>query len=64
MRDAVHEDTKTEDVPEDFSKDYAGIVRSCFLNIVKPEMLDRFHAECSEYFVMDQSVQSMRKPGN
>lgn len=51
-------------MPLDYEKDYMGTVRACFKNIIKPEMLERFEVEAFEFFVLDQSTESMRQPGN
>ena len=50
-------------MPSDYEKDYMGTVRACFKNIIKPEMLERFQDEGPNFFVLDQSVDSMRRPG-
>ena len=56
--------TNTMEMPVDYEKDYMGTVRACFKNIIKPEMYERFLLEGPEFFVLDQSSESMRKPGN
>ena len=55
--------TNTLEMPANYENDYMGTVRACFKNIIKPEMYERFLVEGPEYFVLDQTVKSMRKPG-
>ena len=55
--------TKTSEMPEDFESDFKGTWSAAFSNIVKPEKQDSWNKESAKYFVLDQSVESKRKPG-
>lgn len=55
--------TKTGNVPEDPSKNYKGLCDAAFDAIVKPEKKHEFARQRSNWFVLDQSVESKRRPG-
>ena len=51
-------------MPTNPDNDYQGVMTACFRNIVKPDQMTRFEQESPEWFVLDQSTRSKRKPGN
>ena len=55
--------TKSVDIPKDWENDFNGFVSGTFDAIVKPEKRESWHAKKKNFFVLDQSIESMRKPG-
>ena len=55
--------TKTHNMPENFENDYFGTWRAAFSRIVKNNMKLSWEQNSKKWFVLDQTVQSKRKPG-
>ena len=51
-------------MPVNFEEDFIGTWRAAFSGIVKPEMRVSWENRSKEFFVLDQSVTSKRKPGS
>ena len=56
--------SRTQKFPADWEKNYKGTVEAAFSNIVKPEKRESWNAKISQWFVLDQTAESKRKPGN
>ena len=55
--------TKTLDMPENFEGNYFGTWRAAFSRIVKNNMKLSWEENSKKWFVLDQTVESKRKPG-
>ena len=55
--------TKSGEMPADFEADFRETWKAAFSNIIKPEKKQSWENESPKWFVLDQSVESKRKPG-
>ena len=56
--------SKTEEMPVDFEANYGKTWEAAFRNIVKPDMEESWNTGSLKWFVLDQTDESKRKPGN
>ena len=55
--------TKTGNMPKKWEDDLKSTFEALFYNIVQDGKLEAFKREAKNWFVLDQSVESKRKPG-